>query len=69
MTLSPRQRISIMAAPLIGGLGLLLGHVHAFGVGDRADTMQGVVVGIGIGIALTALYQGGRRARPGGAPD
>jgi hypothetical protein len=66
MTLSRRQRISIAAAPLFAAVALLLGHAHAFGAGDRADTMQGIVVGIGIGIALTALVRRGRGAGPRG---
>ncbi len=62
MRLSPRRLISIAAAPLFGGLALVLGRVHAFGGGDRADALQGAVVGLGIGIALTALVASRRRA-------
>ena len=64
MSLSRRKRIAIAAAPLFGAVGLLLGHVHAFGAGDRGDAVPGAVIGCGIGIALTALVFGRRKSLP-----
>ena len=63
MKLSARQSLAITAAPLAGALSVTLGQAHVFGVGDRADALQGVVAGIGIGIALTALLFRKRLAR------
>ena len=35
MTLSPRRRLSILAAPLFGGVSLVLAQAHAFGTGEQ----------------------------------
>jgi hypothetical protein len=69
MTLSPRRRLSILAAPLFGGVSLVLAQAHAFGTGDRADAMLGAVVGVGIGISLTAMVRGKTCPPRAGAAD
>jgi hypothetical protein len=57
MTLSRRQRIAITAAPLCSAVGLALRQTHLLGSGDGADAILGAVIGIGIGISLTALIR------------
>ena len=61
-TLAPAARLDRGPPHSFGGLALVLGRVQAFGGGDRADALQGAVVGLGIGIALTALVASRRHA-------
>jgi len=55
--LSRRQQVSLAAAPIFSTAALLLGYRHSFGTGDRADALLGVIVGVGVGISLTALMR------------
>jgi hypothetical protein len=63
--LSRRQQVSLAAAPLFSAAALLMGYRHSFGTDDRADALLGVIVGVGVGISLTALmtFRRGRGAR------
>lgn len=49
--LSPRQRLAIVAAPLTAAASLTLEHF----VPDASDAVQGLVMGVGIGVTLVAL--------------
>ena len=55
--LSRRQQVTLAAAPVFSAVALLLGARHSFGTGDRADSLLGVIVGVGVGISLTALMK------------
>ncbi len=51
------ERILLAAAPVCAPLSLLVGQLHGLGTPDTLDAVRGVVMGIGIGMALTALIK------------
>jgi len=54
--LSPWRRTALAAAPVFGSLALALYHWRTFGTGDRADSLLGMVVGIGVGVTIAAAF-------------
>ena len=59
--LSPWRRVALAGAPVFGALALALYHWRTFGTGDRADSLLGVIVGVGVGVTIVAAF--GRKRR------
>ena len=54
---SVKERVLLSLAPVCAPLSFLVGQHHELGSADTLDTVRGLIMGFGIGLALAVLIK------------